>query len=157
MFVVNTLEKDTQFKLGIEYVLATVLAYQGGCRIDPSKTYPLDLEIDEITVTIAERCQDYIVGEQSNQSTGVTNPYATTPIINVAQGYRPQFKSRYKPRAIIDKSIACQACMGQGHCATNPETICYAPTKAHLCEKFIAKPANLEVVKYNTNRYKKSL
>ena len=170
MFVVNALKKDTRFKDGIEYVLATVLGYQRDSRLNNEITYPMDLEIDEIAVTIDERSVAYTVG--SHQDSGIksntfTNPYASTPSINVARGgtwskkpYEKNQDHRYgnqqrgKGR---DNSIECKVCMGVGHCATNENTICYILAKTHMCTRFTEREENKQVVRSNTHRYRKQV
>ena len=52
MYVVNALKTDVRFKEGIEYSLGAVLSCQQDSRTDPSKLYPIDIEIDEIVATI---------------------------------------------------------------------------------------------------------
>ena len=166
MYVVNALKKDTRFKPGVEYVLAAVLAYQRDRRLNPTIVYPLDLDIDEIAITITERSPDYIVGEQSTKTPSFSNPYATDPVINVARG-NSTYSRKYDNNKFKDKngysrnnrdtSLTCKACMGVGHCATNPDNICYTLAKAHLCKRFMEQEENQQAVKSNTYRYKKQL
>ena len=49
----------------------------------------MDIEIDEIAVTIDERSVEYNVGEHQDsgiKSNTFVNPYASSPTINVARG-----------------------------------------------------------------------
>ena len=70
----------------------------------------MDLEIDEIAVTITERYPDYTVGEHSMQKGSIINSYATNPIINVTKGGRgkeytnEKIRSK-KSRPPVDRSI----------------------------------------------------
>ena len=52
LFIIRALKSDDRFKPGLEYVMFTLQAYQQDSRSNPSITFPLDLEIDEISVTI---------------------------------------------------------------------------------------------------------
>ena len=165
MYVVNALKKDTRFKQGIDYVLVTVLGYQRDCRLNPDIIYPMDIEIDEIAVTIDERSVEYNVGEHQDsgiKSNTFVNPYASSPTINVARGgtwnkklYEKNQDTRYgnqqrgKGR---DNSLECKVCMGVGHCATHEETICYALAKTHMCTRFIEREENKQIVRSNIEK-----
>ena len=174
MYVVNALKKDVRFKEGIEYVLAAVLTYQRDSRAEPLIMYPIDLEIDEIAVTIDDRSEEYNVGDQ--EEVGVKkqryiNPYGNTSTINVARGRVP-YKKPYEKKGyekggnqygstrthnIRDNSITCKACNGIGHCATREDTICYALAKTHMCTRFLQDENNKQIVRENTHRYRKQL
>ena len=173
MYIVNALKTDVRFKEGIEYVLAAVLGYQRDSRANQSIIYPIDIEIDEIGVTIDERSTEYTVGDQ--KEIGVTkqkyvNPYGNTSTINVARG-RNFFKkfdkksdetgtSQYestRPYKTRDNSITCKACNGMGHCATKDDTVCYALAKTHMCTRFLEDDNNKQTVRENTYRYRKQL
>ena len=65
MFILHALKVDTCFKEGLVYVEATIQAYQRDTIITPTTLFPLDLEIDEITVTIDERYDAYTVGDKA--------------------------------------------------------------------------------------------
>ena len=97
--IVNALKHEERFKPGMEYVLATVLAYQRERKVNPTVIYPLELEIDDIAVTIDEQSPNYTVGDKSSASTMVNNLHGMSTI-NVAKGgsYKPNYKSTgYKP------------------------------------------------------------
>ena len=156
MYVVNALKQDDRFKSGLDYVLSTLLSYQRDRRGNPGIPYPLDLEIDEIAVTIDEHSTEYIVGDQKTTITPLSNPFATTPVIRVAKG-KPWRGSTTNTRDDEKNTQQCKACMGQGHCITNNDTICYPVAKAQLCANYMEKPENSKFVKSNVYRYKKKL
>ena len=79
MFVLNALTFDKQFKEGLAYVEATTQAFQRDSRVSSTTPFPLDLEIDEIAVTIDERSDNYVVGDKVT-APRVLNPYAKTHI-----------------------------------------------------------------------------
>ena len=134
--------------------------------------FPIDLEIDEIAVTIDERSDDYVVGD-SKTATRVINPYAkphirmleATDIASIrAMGRRnppgnnDYKKGSYKKRE--DKPAGrntqmCKACLGMGHCITNPDTICYNVAKQQMCSKYLDNAENVQAIKSNAYRYKK--
>ena len=65
MFVIKALKVDNRFKEGLVYADATLQSYQRDSQITPTTPFPLDLEIDEIAITIEERSDDYAVGEKA--------------------------------------------------------------------------------------------
>ena len=75
MFILHTLIVDTCFKEGLVYVEATIQVYQRDTRITPTTPFPLDLEIDGITVTINERSNPYMVRDRA-AAQRVLNTYA---------------------------------------------------------------------------------
>ena len=160
--IVNALKHEERLKPGIEYVLATILAYQRERKVNPTIIYPLDLEIDDIAVTIDEQSPNYTVGDKASTNTTVDNPYGMSKI-NVAKGgsYKSTYKSTgYKPnnrKKERDTSTSCKACMGIGHCATKPDSICYTLAKIDMCLRFIKQEDNNATVRNNTYRYKKQL
>ena len=151
------------------YVLAAVLVYQRDSRADPSNLYPIDIENDEIAVTIDNRSPKYIVGDQEEM--GVTkkkyvNPYGTTSTINIARGQNPykktygkkayekgpnQYGRQYRPR---DDSIIYKVCSGRGYCATREDTIFYALAQTHMCTRFMEDENNKQIVRENTQSYR---
>ena len=161
MFVVTALKRDSRFKPGLEYVLATLLSYQRERRINIASQFPLDIELDEIAVTICERCEEYTIGEKKMATTMVVNPYAIQGTINVAKGKKYDWKKKtnnfHDNKNNTKNTQTCASCGGTGHCITNPDTICYATAKENLCCIFIAKEENAKVVKSNSYRYKKSM
>ena len=76
MFVLNALTSDKRFRDGLVYVEATIQAYQRDSRVSGDTPFPLDLEIDEIAVTIDKRSEDYLVGDKIT-TPRVINPYAS--------------------------------------------------------------------------------
>ena len=115
----------------------------------------MDIEIDEITVTIDKRSVEYNVGKHQDsgiKSNTFVNRYTSSPTSNVARGgtwnkkpYEKTQNNRYGNQhrsTNRDKSITCKACMGIGHCATNEDTICYTLAKVHICAGFIEKEEN---------------
>ena len=156
MYIVNTLKQDDRFKSGLDYVLSTLLSYQRNRRGNPDLPYPLDLEIDEIAVTIDEHSTEYTVGDQKNTITSLSNPFATSLVVRVAKG-KPWWGSKSEPRDNEKNTQTCKACMGHGHFITNNDTICYAVAKAQLCANYMEKPENSKIVKSNLYRYKKKL
>ena len=89
MYVVNVPKKDTHFKHGIEYVLATVLVYQKVSQLNPEIMYSMDIEIIETVVTIDERNTEYTVCDQQDsdiKSHIFMNPYTSSPTVHVARG-----------------------------------------------------------------------
>ena len=125
-------------------------------KTNMTTSFPLDLKIEEIGVTIDERSDAYTVGDKA-AAPRVLNPYArvldsTTPTIR-ALGRRdnlrqPRSKSTYKyndkpdGRPSTRNTQTCKACMGIGHCITNPDTICYIVAKAHLSNRYMDDTAN---------------
>ena len=75
MFVLKTLSVDSRFKDGLVYVEATLHAYQRDTQITPTAPFPLNLDIEEIAITIAERSDAYTVGVKTTTPC-VVNPYA---------------------------------------------------------------------------------
>ena len=75
IFVLNALTFDKRFKEGLTYVESTIQDYQRDSRVSSLTPFPLDLEIDEIAVTIDERSDEYVVGDNIT-TTKVINPYA---------------------------------------------------------------------------------
>ena len=58
MFVIKALKVDNRFKDGLMYAEATLQGYQRDSQITPTTPFPLDLEIDEIAITITERSDE---------------------------------------------------------------------------------------------------
>ena len=58
MFVLNALTFDRRFKEGLTYVKGIIQDYQRDSRVSSLTPLPLNLEIDEIAVTIDERSDD---------------------------------------------------------------------------------------------------
>ena len=166
MFVLNALTFDKRFKEGLTYVESTIQAYQRDSRVSSLTPFPLDLEIDEIAVTIDERSDDYVVGDNITTNK-VINPYAKSHIRTLeatdmasiramgsrnhprTDGYK---KGSYKKRD--DKPAGrntqmCKACMGMGHCISNPDTICYNIAKQHMCNKYLENAENVQAIKSN--------
>ena len=75
MFILHALMPDKRFREGLLYVESTIQAYQRDMRSNMSTAFPLDLEIEEIAVTIDERSDNYTVGDNITTSK-VINPYA---------------------------------------------------------------------------------
>ena len=75
MFILHALTVDTRFKEGLVYVEATIQAYQRDTRIIPTTPSPLDLGINEISVTIDERSDAYKVRDKA-AALRVLNSYA---------------------------------------------------------------------------------
>ena len=168
MFVIKALKVDNRFKEGLMYAEAPLQSYQRDSQITPTTPFPLDLEIDEITITIVERSDEYIVGEKA-PAPRVVNPYArdnTTSVIR-AMGRRnddrkPRGKGGYlsykndkMDKTKVRDTQTCKACMRMGHCITNVDTVCYVVAKASICNRFVEDTANASIVKSNAYRYKK--
>ena len=157
-YIINSLKDDERFSPGVEYVRSTLQAYQRDCRTNPSVTFPIDLEIDEIGVTIDERSTKYTVGEEGNTEHVNTFAHGSIRAMNdrsrFKQNEHPKYKSTDKPKD-NKKQIICKACAGVGHCITNTDTLCYNLAKVHLCTNFISKESNMSLVKTNTYKYRK--
>ena len=127
------------------YAEATIQAFQRDSRVSSTTPFTLDLEIDEIAVTINERSNDYEVGGK-HISTRVINPYAKTNICRLeAQGYasictiggrKSSRNDNYNKNLYIKRddkptrnTQMCKACLDIGHCINNPDTICYNVAK----------------------------
>ena len=76
MLILNALIIDKRFRMGLNYVKATIQAYQRGSRINIDIQFPLDLEIYEIEVTIDERSDNYTSGDNATPLK-VVNLYAS--------------------------------------------------------------------------------
>ena len=114
-------------------------------------TFPYDLEIDEIGVTIDDRCVAYTVGESS-----IDNPYTEQGHIRAFKGRKyDKIDHKSKPTTAQrpTNNVICKSCYGIGHCITQPETICYNLAKTHLCTMFMANEKNAKIVKDNTYRF----
>ena len=79
MFVLNALTFDKRFKEGLAYVEGTIQAYQRDSSVSSLTPFPIDLEIDEVAVTIDERSDNYVVGDKLTTAR-VINPYAMSHI-----------------------------------------------------------------------------
>ena len=79
MFILNALSFDKRFWDGLQYVEASLQSFQRDSRVTSSTTFPINLEIDKIVVTIDERSDDYIVGTKT-QSPTIINPYVKSSI-----------------------------------------------------------------------------
>ena len=171
MFIIKALGIDSRFKDGLVYVEATLQAYQRDMQITPTTPFPLDLDIEEIAITIAERSDAYTVGEKA-PSPRVVNPYARvldnqdTSVIRAmgrkdnnckpqGNGGYQRYKSDKMEKPKIRNTQTCKACMGVGHCISNADTVCYVVAKAYICNRFMEDAANASIVKSNTYRYKK--
>ena len=153
LFIVRALKTDERFKPGLEYILVTLQAYQRDSRNNPNATFPYDLEIDEIGVTIDDRCTSYTVGDST-----ISHPYADQGIIRAFKG-RQQNKRDNRPTTTqlqgAKSNVICKSCFGIGHCISEQDTICYNLAKTHLCSLFMANEKNAKIVKDNTYRFKK--
>ena len=169
MFVIKALKADNRFKDGLTYVEATLQGYQRDIQITPSTPFPIDLNIEEIAITIAERSEEYTVGEKAPHPR-VINPYArvldnNTSVVRAmgrTDDYRkPREKGGYQKmgnrtdKTKVRNTQTCKACMGVGHCITNADTVCYVVAKASICNRFMEDAANASIVKSNAYRYKK--
>ena len=171
MFVLHALTSDTRFRDSLTYVEATIQTFQRDTRSSPITPFPLDLEIDEIAVTIDEHSDVYTLGDKT-APLKVMNPYARTdtmdaPVIR-ALGHRdnkcsPQTKSTYtyndkkEDRSGDRNTQTYKVCMGVCHCITNPDAICFIVTKAHVSNRYIEDTSNTQIVKSNAYRYRKHM
>ena len=152
MFVVQALKTDDRFQPGLEYVTNTLLSHQRALQIISTTPFPLDLEIDDLGVTIDERSPAYTVGESKTQDT-----YTGAGTIRAMNG-KPSYKFSNKKHARNEKTtcdLVCKACGTKGHCITVPNTICYNLAKIDLCTKFLTHDKNASMTKNNTYQYKK--
>ena len=118
----------------------------------------LDLEIDEIGVTIDERCPNYTAGDE-NTSEDASTIYRPGVIRAMKGKYRTNQNNSFdnavgKTKGNV-KHILCKACGGINHCVTDPNTVCYNMAKFHMCHTFMSKEDNLSTVKANTYAYRK--
>ena len=143
--IVNALKNDDRFAPGITYVEATLLAHQRESNSNNRTVFPLDLEIDEIGVTIDERCNEYTVGDQT-----ISVPTVSTATVNAMKGRNRNVTKEKKNNGLI-----CKACYGLNHCVTNKDDICYNLAKIHLCCNFIKDERNMKDVKANAYKYRK--
>ena len=99
MFVLHALTSDTRFRDSLTYVEATIQTFQRDTRSSPITPFPLDLGIDEISVTIDEHSDAYTVGYKA-APLKVMNPYARTNTMNApvirALGHRDNKRSPQK-------------------------------------------------------------
>lgn len=65
MFILNALIQDTRFRIGLIYVDETTHVFRMDCILLPDTMFPLDLEIDKITVTIDKQYKEYTPGENA--------------------------------------------------------------------------------------------
>ena len=65
MFILHALNIDRRFKDGLMYIKTTIQAYQRESQVSVDAQFPLDLEIDEMAVTIDERSNSYTVGDRA--------------------------------------------------------------------------------------------
>ena len=79
MYIVGALLPDKRFKEGLVYVEATIQAWQRATQLNGVSQFPLDLDIDEIAMTIDERSDAYEVGSRIT-TPRVVNPYAKSSI-----------------------------------------------------------------------------
>ena len=171
MFVLQALLPDKRFRAGLVYVEATIQAYQRDSRAHTTIPFPIDLEIDEIAVTIDERSDNYTVGDNI-RSPKISNPYARgkhartlesvgKPVVRaLGRRDRPSNDSNrrtgVRDNSRLQKNTqTCKACQNVGHCITNPETICFNMAKAHICSTYMADPNNKDIIKSNTYKYRK--
>ena len=74
---------------------------------------------------------------------------------HVIRGGYTKYKDKRYDKPKVHNTQICKACMGVGHCITNPDTICYVVAKIFICNIFVDDTANAALVKSNTYRYKK--
>ena len=55
IFLITSLKLDKRFRMGVQYVENSLMAYQRDVITTPTVEFPFDLELDEIGVTIDER------------------------------------------------------------------------------------------------------
>ena len=150
------------------YAEVTLQSYQRNSQITPTTPFPIDPDIDDIAVTIAERSDEYIVGEKAPPPR-VVNPYArdnTTSVIRAIgrrnDDHKPREKGGYlsykndkMDKTKVRNTQTCKAYMGVGHCIANVDTVCYVVAKASICNRFMEDTANASIVESNSYRYKK--
>ena len=154
LFIVRALKSDERSKPSLESILTTLQAYQRDSRSNPDVTFPFDLEINEIVVTIDNRCISYTVGDSIT-----TNSYAEQGIIRALKRHnygKVDHKSKNTPTQRPTSNILCKSCYEIGHGITQPDTICYNLANAHLCSMSMANEKNAKVVRENTCRFKKN-
>ena len=149
LYIVNALRTDDRFKPGVEYVDATLLSYQREIRVNKAASFPFDLDMDEIGVTIDERSPNYTVGESQTRT-----PTVTQGLIR-AMTAKKGTKWTHNTNVKETSEKLCKVCFGSGHCISNEDDICYNLAKVHMCTKFIADEKNEKEVKQNTYRYRK--
>ena len=171
MFVLEALVVDSWFKDGLVYVEATLQSYQRDTNIAPTTPFPLDLDIEEIEITISERSDAYTIGVKTTTPC-IVNTYArvidntNTPVIRTMdrrdgnrkpydKGGYTKFKDRQSDKPKVRNTQIRKACMSVGHCITNLDTIYYVVAKKFICNRFVDDTANATLVKSNTYRYKK--
>ena len=75
MLIINALIINKIFRMVLNYIGATIQAYQAYRIINNDIQFQLDLVIDEITVTINERSDNFTSGVNTTLPK-VINPYA---------------------------------------------------------------------------------
>ena len=163
MFVLNALASDKRFRDGLIYVEDTIKAFQTDSRVSGDTPFPLDLEITEIAVTIDAHSEDYVVGDKIT-TPRVINSYDSKlqmleaediPSIRVLKVRDDTRNNNYKKGGYkkrdnkVRNTQMCKACLGIGHCITNPDTICYNVAKQQIYTKFLDTAENTQALKSN--------
>ena len=152
-FITTSLSNDDHFQPGVEYVKSNLLTYQQERSYSINTTFPIDLEIDKIGVTIDERSPEYEVG-----ASPTANPYATQGSIRAMTGSRRNYnKQRDHKQKQSTTGKPCLACGAVGYCISDTEKICYQMAKHHLCAQFLGNERNADKVKSNTYRFKTAM
>lgn len=162
MFIISALRHDTRLRPGLNYAESVLQAYQRDSLLNPDTPFPLELQIDEVGVTLDEHSDEYTVGDKA---TAVKSTYSsdTRPVIHAFKSRPRQYDERkrkpFKPdydakKPMRDNTKTCRACLSLGHCVTSGD-ICYPLTKATLCQSFLSNTDNDETSKRNLRDYKK--
>ena len=162
-YIINSLRSDTRLTPGINYVQATIEAYQRDSALNPMIQFPIDLHIDEIAVIIDDRSPAYAVGDNA-ESEPTFNVCTNDGLVRTIQPYIRTFgKQRYKTSNRkqefnpTSSTTQCKCCFGIGHCVTNNDQLCFTLAKAHLCLTYIQKESNKDIVIKNTAAYVQKL
>ena len=86
IFLITSLKLDKRVRMGVQYVENSLMAYQHDVITKSTVVFPLDLELDEIGVTIDERSDTYTVG------THISLPIPSLPS-TLGTGFIRQLKS----------------------------------------------------------------
>ena len=161
MFILYALIPDKRFHEELLFVEATIKLWQRDMKANMTTAFPLDLEIEEIGVTIEERSDNYTVGDKVTPPK-IQNLYARMmesedkPVVRATRNrnnsYSKQGSHSQSNNTSTKNTQTCEACLGVGHCITNTDTVCYHTAKTSICAKFIDNPSNNDLVKSNTYR-----
>ena len=125
----------------VQYVENSLMAYQRDVITNPTVAFPLDLELDEISVTIDERSDAYTVGTHVSLLIPSLSSTLGTGFIRQPKSSSAHRRSRSdnqshnksSSRKPPDISLKCKACHNFGHSVIVEGLVCYTFAKSHLC------------------------